>query len=246
MIIGNKLQILPSCHSTNQFLREKFKTDLINGELVCARDQTSGRGQRGNSWESEPNENLTFSFFLKLDGLSINQQFSLNYFVSLAILDFLEMFLPENEKLELKWPNDVYYNKKKICGILIENQVKETFVSNSVIGIGININQIQFVTERATSIALETKQNYVVEEALGLIVRSLNKYFSIFLEDKSKLKKQYLSRLMGFEKLAEYIDNNQNISFLGEIVEVEDSGALVVLRNGERVSFGLKEISFVL
>ncbi len=247
MLIGNKVIILPSCHSTNQFLKEKMKNDCVSGEVVCAKIQSSGRGQRGNVWESEPNQNLTFSFYLEPFLLDIKHQFSLNYFVSLAIYDFLEEFLPNKSLLQLKWPNDIYYNNKKIGGVLIENQVKDSFVANTIVGIGLNINQLKFNLPRATSLAIETNEKYEIEEALGFLLRSLNKrYLSFSLGDVHILKSDYLTKLMGFKKIRSYQDNITGDFFLGEIIGVKDTGELVISNsNGGVLEYGLKEITFL-
>jgi BirA family transcriptional regulator, biotin operon repressor / biotin---[acetyl-CoA-carboxylase] ligase len=246
MHIGNKVQILASCQSTNQYLRERFTYGIQDGELVCARSQTAGRGQRGNTWESEDNMNLTFSFYVELKKVLVTDQFTLNYFVSLGILAFLERFLPEKKEILLKWPNDIYYKDKKIAGILIENQVKDAFLSNSIVGIGLNLNQSTFKELNATSVFIETNEDYVVEEALGMLLNSLNKFYSRFMNDEIEaLKNEYLDHLLGFQKVREYIDLGTNEVFVGRIIDVKSNGLIEVLVDEELRLFGLKEIKFL-
>lgn len=246
MLIGNKVQILPTCHSTNVVLKQKIGEEIVNGEVICALAQLEGRGQRGNVWESESNKNLTFSFYIEPKELLVNQQFSLNYFVSVGVYNFLEKFMPKPELIELKWPNDIYYNSRKIAGILIENQVKESFVSNVVIGIGLNLNQINFSVNRATSLAIETNEEYDIKEALGFMLKFLNESYQNFINgDSEVIKNQYKSHLLGFNKVREFVEIKTNEKFMGKIVDVEDSG-LLVMKQAEGVkNYALKEISFV-
>lgn len=244
-MIGNKVQILKNFPSTNDFLKQQNKSDLVDGEVVCARSQENGRGQRGNTWETEPNKNLTFSFYLEPLDLNVNQQFSLNYFVSVGILECLKQLVDKPENILLKWPNDIYYGDKKIGGILIENNVKESKISHTIIGIGININQEQFNLRTATSLYIETRKEFSVEEVLAKMIHSLDISYNLFVKDFMLLKKEYLNHLLGYQKTRKYFNNLQDCFFDGEIVEVGDHG-LVKIRSGELLlEFGLKEISFV-
>ena len=102
MLIGNKVQILSTCHSTNDYIKGKLSSSLTNGEVFCTENQIDGKGQRGNSWESEPYKNLTFSFYLEGVNLPVSEQFALNYFVSIAIHRFLSMFLIESESFKVE------------------------------------------------------------------------------------------------------------------------------------------------
>ena len=124
VFVGKQLLYLPECSSTNQVAQDLYvQRRIAEGDIVIAGHQTAGRGQRNNAWESAPGKNLTFSLFLVPDFLFASEQFFLNIFISLAIRDFLAEYLPDN--VSIKWPNDLYYAEKKICGILIESNIKK-------------------------------------------------------------------------------------------------------------------------
>ena len=132
---------LDSIDSTNSEALRRL-ADVPSGTVIAAREQTAGRGQRGNTWFTQPGQNLTFSIVLKFEGVfPVSRAVWLNYLSSLAVAEFLRSF---GVACEIKWPNDVYVGKRKICGILIENQLGADGVASSVIGIGININQREF------------------------------------------------------------------------------------------------------
>ena len=130
-------------NSTNSFLKELAQSSSIDELTVAvASNQTSGRGQMNNSWVSEPYKNLTFSLFTPLKKIKIEHQAYLNFAVSLAIYDtLLEYDVP---KLYIKWPNDIMSDNKKICGILIESTFFDFRIKNTIVGIGLNVNQEKF------------------------------------------------------------------------------------------------------
>ncbi|MCH8318513.1 MAG: biotin--[acetyl-CoA-carboxylase] ligase, partial [Bacteroidetes bacterium] len=140
LFIGKKVIYLPNCHSTNDSaLSILGSNDVFEGTTIITGRQTSGKGQKGNHWLSEPGKNLTFSIILKPDFLDVKQQFKLNFAVSLGIFDFLSSFLKSHVKI--KWPNDIYYKDSKIAGILIENSIRSMKMQHSIVGVGINVNQ---------------------------------------------------------------------------------------------------------
>lgn len=246
MLIGNKVHILPTCHSTNDYIKSKIPLGLSSGEVFCAENQTGGKGQRGNVWESEANKNLTFSFFLNEIDLPVTEQFVINYFVSIAIHRFLSKFLSRPESLKLKWPNDIYCGEKKLGGVLIENQVKNGKLSHTIIGIGLNINQEVFKVERATSLFLETGECYDVKEALGFLLKELNVAFEEFNTHKKEVYKfLYLSKLMRMNEVAKYHDNVRDCVVYGKIIDVKNTGVLVLKTDDKILEYSLKEISFL-
>ena len=130
-------------NSTNSFLKELAQNSSLDEVTIAvANTQTSGRGQMSNSWVSEPYKNLTFSIFTPLTKLQIKHQAYLNFAVSLAIYDTLLTY--NVPKLSIKWPNDIMSAEKKICGILIETTFSHLEIKNTIIGIGLNVNQEKF------------------------------------------------------------------------------------------------------
>lgn len=245
LFIGKNLIYLPSCHSTNDVALEKIQNgSIFDGTLVITADQTAGRGQRGNNWEALPGQNITMSVILKPDFLKVTSQFSLNIAISLGVYEFLSKYAVDS--LSIKWPNDVYVGNRKMGGILIENSLSGSRISYSIIGIGLNINQLDFNNNKAISLRLATQQGefdleYLVEE----LCVCLEKYYLQLKNGHSdRQKKQYLQMLYRFEEIHWFSKNG--IKFLGKIVGVADSGQLMLEVGGEVQHFDFKEVVFEL
>ncbi len=143
-----------------------------HGYVLAARSQTAGRGQRGNSWEATPGENLTFSMLLKPRNLRPSEQFYISEAVALGVAETLEEYLSSGERVMVKWPNDIYVGDRKICGILIENTIAGGgAISYSVAGVGVNINQRRFYSDAPNPVSLYqiTGTLYSLEEMLERI-----------------------------------------------------------------------------
>lgn len=143
------LTIIDECASTNSALPR----DAAHGDALMALEQTCGRGQRGNSWEAEPRKNITLSLMLRPEGLPATRQFELSEAVALGVADLLDDLGIEG--VSVKWPNDIYVGNKKICGILIENTVAGTLITRSIAGIGLNVNQTQFLSDAPNPVSLK-------------------------------------------------------------------------------------------
>ena len=138
------LIVLPETGSTNNYLSQlcnEQEAAVKEFTTVIAERQTAGKGQRGNSWESEDYRNLTFSFVLYPTFVEVRRQFLLSQFISLSIKEELDEW---TEDISIKWPNDIYWHEKKICGILIENDLAGHHIGRCIAGIGVNINQEVF------------------------------------------------------------------------------------------------------
>lgn len=139
---------LDECGSTNHYAASLSESDSPHGTLVSAFRQTAGRGQRGNSWESEPGKNLTFSMIIRPQSLPATAQFDISMAVALGVRDALAI-IPgiDPDRLKIKWSNDIYYDDLKIAGILIENNLAGRNISRSIAGIGLNVNQTHFISD---------------------------------------------------------------------------------------------------
>ena len=134
---------LNAIDSTNSYLRQLCtKNKLEDYTIVTAKTQTKGRGQMGTFWHVQEGKNLTCSVFKRFDKFPVDHSFYISIVTSLAIVRALHRF--NVPKLRVKWPNDILSEEKKICGILIENIVKQSQLEASVIGIGLNVNQSEF------------------------------------------------------------------------------------------------------
>ena len=241
-----KLIKLRTTESTNSFLKELAKDTVLESFTVAITDeQTNGRGQVHGYWNSEPFKNLTFSVFVKFKNLSVAHQKYLNFAVSLTILEVLhELKLP---KLVIKWPNDILSENKKICGILIENQLKQAKIRSSVIGIGLNVNQTTFKDlPNATSIKNSFKIDIDLEVLLKKIIDKLKVKINILSAKKyTDLEEEYLNRLYRFQKPSMFKDKN-NLLFMAKIAGISSEGKVKLELENEIIKeFGLKEIKFV-
>ncbi|MDQ2657225.1 MAG: biotin--[acetyl-CoA-carboxylase] ligase, partial [Bacteroidota bacterium] len=150
--MGKNLVFVPECLSTNTLALEiGQQSPAKEGTVVITDHQTAGKGQRGNTWDAEPRQNLTFSLVLKPGFLPVNKQFYLNIVISLGLYDYLKE--KTSDTVYIKWPNDILVHGKKISGILIENQLKGMQISNSIAGIGFNLNQNVFASPSAISLS---------------------------------------------------------------------------------------------
>jgi BirA family biotin operon repressor/biotin-[acetyl-CoA-carboxylase] ligase len=176
---------LNAINSTNTFLKELSKnTSLENFTVVVTENQTNGRGQQESFWFSEPNKNLTFSVYLNDLKLEINNKKYLNFAVSLAIFEVFKSKKVVN--LAIKWPNDIVSGNKKICGILIENSIQKNWIHNSIIGIGVNVNQENFTEnlKNVTSLKKLLHVNFDLDSLLIEICEQLKKCMQLLKEKK--------------------------------------------------------------
>src|SRR5690554_4031443 len=152
MFLGKDILYLPVCHSTNDVAKDKLKEkEAAEGSIIITDQQTNGRGQRGNQWHSEPGMNLTFSLILSPKFLDPSELFGLNMAVALGIREALAQYI---SGVMVKWPNDIVHKEKgKLGGILIENSLKGQKIESSIVGVGLNINQVEFPLSQATSLA---------------------------------------------------------------------------------------------
>jgi BirA family biotin operon repressor/biotin-[acetyl-CoA-carboxylase] ligase len=244
-MIGKKTIRLQTVDSTNTYLNQLLQNgEVEEGTMVVAEVQTMGRGQRDNRWESQSGMNLTFSFVLYPNLLAIEYQFMISKFVSLSLFDAIAKYKPE---VRIKWPNDIYIGRKKIAGILIENIIKGSKISSTIIGIGLNINQLNFGDNllSATSLAIETQKQYNVNSVLDEVVSQLNTRFNeLELKNYNKLSLDYLNSLYQFGEYKDYkVDNKV---FNAKITGIDNNGRLCIqtLEN-EILKFAFKEIEFL-
>ncbi len=235
---------LDATGSTNPYLKDLLKSSpLRDYTVVMAKSQLKGRGQMGASWQSEPGKNLTVSILKKFDAMSTTHQFNLNIGVSLALYDVLKaLHIPD---LAVKWPNDIMSGGNKICGILIENILKGKQIQNSIIGIGLNVNQVSFENlEKAASLKSLTGRFFDLEELLSDLLERLRFYLG---DIETKTVKQLIpsyEKLMFRKDKPSTFANKQNQRFMGFIRGVSNEGRLVIeLEDKILKEFNLKEVS---
>ena len=142
---------LESIRSTNTFLAQNAE-GAVHGTVVYADCQTAGRGQRGNSWESADFKNITMSMLLRPANVKPSCQFWLSEAVALAVVHTLDRYIDNG--VSIKWPNDIYWNDRKICGILVEHSLSGGKIDHTIAGIGLNINQEKFLSDAPNPVSL--------------------------------------------------------------------------------------------
>lgn len=247
LFVGQNFIKLKEVDSTNNYLKNLASNSepLPEGTVIMADNQFAGRGQQESVWQTESGKNISLSIYLKPSFLPLRQQFFLNMAVSLAVAEALSYFLPLPVKV--KWPNDIYYNRKKLGGILIENTLTGSTIKSAVVGIGLNINQQHFASDldkKATSVFQILHKQVDLELVMEKIFVYMEKYYlNLKSERYSILQNNYLNRLLNFNKVAEYLQNGQ--VFEGTIKGVEDSGLLIMEIDNETKTFNFKEIEYI-
>lgn len=250
LYMGLNLIKLDRVASTNDYLREQLSNfkPFAEGSAIMATEQFQGKGQRGNIWRSEPGKNLTLSILLYPSFLAISKQFFLNVAISLGIAKWLQT--QTNAQITVKWPNDIMANQQKICGILIENQIKKDSISSSIIGMGININQTDFPSEISHKVCslkklLQKPDDICIESLLPELFYYLEtQYDRLKAGDGTELLKDYNSILMWRGEKHNFLIDNVTVE--GTITEVDKEGQLWVDFGKKLISFNLKEIAYQL
>jgi len=248
-MVEEEIRFVQQVTSTNLVLNGMVsRGEAGHGFMLAAHQQSDGRGQRGNSWESAPGENLTVSLVLRPSSLEPADQFMITKVVSLGVIDLLFKMLPGGP-WRVKWPNDIYYEKRKIAGILIENVIVGNSFGYSVVGIGLNINQKVFLSDapNPVSLGLITGRHYdVAKLAVELRQCLLERFSRLESGEWSLLDEEYLRLLFRKGEEAEFFWGGDNIRAV--VTGVDDFGRLLLHRtdNGEEVVAVFKEISYVI
>lgn len=242
--------------STNAHaVRNRYEVEELT--IWSAHYQSEGKGQRGNKWESSRSMNLTFSILVRPVDLQANAQFVVSQIASLAVVEYLAA---KGVTAKIKWPNDIYVGDRKICGMLIENFLSGDKLSESIIGIGININQLQFSPEipNPTSLIRETNCNesydlhreleifseifeklYLNSRASGRTLDELNLTYNSLLYRKG----EYFRFLQ-----TEYYNEGTPVEIVGKIVGIEEKTArlIIEMEDGQCRKYFFKEIAYII
>ncbi|MDO5968788.1 biotin--[acetyl-CoA-carboxylase] ligase [Flavivirga aquimarina] len=238
---------LNAIDSTNSYLRKLSAVEIVEDyTTVIAKKQTQGRGQMGTKWSSQTSKNLTFSVFKDVSEFCLEHPFYISVVTSLALLKTLQFFsIP---RLSVKWPNDILSEDKKICGILIENVIKQNNINASIIGIGLNVNQTEFKNlPKASSLKTMTGKVFDLDEIVNKILENLEHYFLLLKKGHHDvLKKDYETYLFRKNKPSTFKDE-EGMVFSGFIKGVSgSSGNLQVLLEDDIIKeFDLKTITLL-
>ena len=249
-----KVTRFKNIESTNQYLQNLLDEgcDVVDN-VVVADFQTSGKGQGKNVWESETGKNLLFSVALDMSFLKAEEQFLLTQMISVAMINVLEKYLPK-ENLFVKWPNDIYFNDRKIAGVLIKNEIKGMMLGTSIIGIGLNVNQTAFDENIPNPISMKmiTGKDYDLKEILLDIIydirskvesRKSRENGSEIVSCPSSIVNFYMSYLYRYRQWAFY--EHEGVVKEMMIIGYDRFGRLILKEKNDReVVCDIKEISF--
>jgi len=246
LFIPERIIRIDQLDSTNSHALQLIKdSNPSGGTVVMAVNQTEGRGQQTNAWESENGKNLTISLILRPDFIEAQDQFQISMLISLGVYDYLEAY---TKNVSIKWPNDIYVGDKKIAGILIEQSIMGAYLSHSVCGIGLNINQDLFVSDAPNPISLKmlTKQTYKLDDELKRLLTAIEKrYFQLMEQGGKELEQDYLDSMYLMNEEHTYEDETG--VFRGQIVGISEFGQLQIQDEEKFVrTYNFKEVSFLM
>lgn len=244
-LFGFRIIELEETGSTNSYLKQLCISREVEAfTVVTTESQTAGRGQRGNFWESEPGKNLTFSLLIRPGFLPAGKQFLISQIISLSIKEELDCY---ERGFSIKWPNDIYWNDCKICGILIENNLSGSQISESILGAGINLNQKHFKSSAPNPISLTqiTGLEYDRKQFLTNVLRRLKSYYEELRnghpENITANYHQSLYRKNGFHAY-----EDQEGKFKAEIIRTDPDGMLVLRDTESKIrNYAFKEVVFI-
>ena len=237
--------------STNRWLMQQGDGSFVTSRdvtkepspcciVVVASYQTAGKGCGSNSWESERGKNLTFSMLIHPEKIPANEQFRITEVVSVALCETLETYI--NNKVEIKWPNDIYVGDRKICGILIENRLQGSVIKDSIIGIGLNVNQRVFLSDAPNPVSLYQITGH--ETDLDELLNTFLEAFERVSHSKTSCF-DYRERLFRRGKDSLYEDKTSR--FTARLTDVLPDGRLLLLdKAGQERIYAFKEVQFII
>jgi BirA family biotin operon repressor/biotin-[acetyl-CoA-carboxylase] ligase len=244
MIIGSKYIFRENLPSTNTLAAELNKNNpLQEGTIIYTNFQTAGRGQYGNSWESENGMNLLFSLILYPFMIKPCDQFIISKIISLGLCDFLNRY---TTNISIKWPNDIFVNNDKIAGLLLEVSIIREEIESVIAGIGLNLNQKLFRSDapNPVSLGMITGKYYDTGDCLRKLASDIDRRYKQLLNEKrGEIDSEYLKNLYRFGEWSNYRDASG--LFEGRIISVNSGGRLLIeARNGRIYEYGFKEVDF--
>lgn len=245
LFTGKVIHRLDETLSSNMFASHLLQQkNVAEGTIVIAGSQTAGRGYSGEPWYSEPGKNLLASIIYKPNFLKAKNQFLLNQAVSLGVFNGLKNLTGVG--LKIKWPNDIFFHDKKLCGILIENSVTGSMIQHSIIGIGVNVNQVDFNLSKGNPVSLKTitGKDYFIEGVLETISGEIEaRYLQLRNGETEKLQNDYLDALYRLNEDHFYKTASEKIK--AKIIGLTAEGKLILESNSMQTNYGFKEVEFL-
>lgn len=237
--------------STNRYVHNEAAAlwqnrGISDFAVVTAGHQTAGRGQRGNTWNSNAGENLLFSILVRPgETLEVSKQFLLSQAVALSIHDAMKCYGIDTL---LKWPNDIYAGNRKLAGILLELDYSGAFVEQAIIGIGLNVNQENFPPMDRTPVSMKMlrKRDFTLDDVLATVLDFFEHYYTeLRFGNRDAIAAEYKRVLLGMDERRTFIDGVGR--FDAVIQDVESDGHLILRRNdGSTGRYAFKEVEMVI
>lgn len=246
LFIGKNLIFLKSVPSTNDYAKQLLSNSKPkNGSVILAENQTAGRGQHGNAWNTEKGKNITCSIILDTSAIEVKQQFILNKIIAIAVRNTIRDFvLDTSARVSIKWSNDILVNQKKIAGILIENTVQGNYLQNSIVGIGININQLYFDKNlNATSLYIENKSEILIESILIKLLENIESWY-LKIQLEQYINSEYLKHLFWLNESRTFLYKDNVI--VAKIIGTNEFGQLLLEHEADILSINQKEIQYII
>ena len=234
--------------STNTYL-SRLAATLPGGTVIYTPSQTAGRGQKGNSWESEDGKNLTFSLLLKRPPVNARDQFYLSEAAALAVVEALAA--QAGDGFTVKWPNDVYWQDKKICGMLLENSLDGSDIATCIVGIGINVNQERFLSDAPNPVSLIniTGHEHDLMTLLKKVCSRIEQLVASLNNDtaRSDLHRQYMAALYRNDGQQHPYEDADGHRFMASVADIAPDGTLTLLhQDGTRHSYLFKQVKHII
>ncbi len=246
LFTGRQIIDVPSVESTNSHLSELLKTQLVpEGCIVRAHAQLAGRGQMGARWISEDEKNLLISYAFYPTFVVPRNLFLLNKTYALGVYDCIRSIL--GEEVRIKWPNDIYWKTKKLGGILVENTITTSIVTTSILGLGLNVNQLEFPASLPNPISIGQiiTGNHNLDSIMNALSNSIeSRYLQLRRGEKLTIDEDYKKALFRCDEWAFYEDKKGK--FPGCIKGVDNQGLLKIEdEEGDIRLYDLKELKYL-
>ena len=234
--------------STNTYL-SRLAATLPGGTVIYTPSQTAGRGQKGNSWESEDGKNLTFSLLLKRPPVKARDQFYLSEAAALAVVEALTA--EAGDGFTVKWPNDVYWQDKKVCGMLLENSLDGSDIATCIVGIGINVNQERFLSDAPNPVSLInfTGREHDLDALLRQVCSSIEQTVASLDDDEARrdLHQRYMDALYRNDGALHPYEDAAGNRFMASVAAIAPDGALTLQHeDGTRHDYLFKEVRHII
>ena len=245
LFVGQKNYRLSACPSTNTYaLRLLAEGKPAEGTVVSTQNQTAGRGQIGRTWESEPGKNISLSVIFYPKFLPVRRQFNLSIAVSLAVFDVVSDYV---KNVKIKWPNDIYIDRKKAAGILIQSSLSGNKIAAAVAGIGLNVNQDTFLSEAPNPVSLKNvlSREVSLDEISEKIYTTVEaRYLQLKNGNIALMRREYILNLYKFGKPFTF-QRKDNFYFTGIIRGISEEGKLMIETETKTEEFAMQEVKFV-